>query len=316
MSAASRYKTLFLLLLVVGLISRRLYQRFWDSNLHVTFFDVGQGDAALIQFKGGKTMLIDAGGGNPNRNMGNRELFLELARQGILTLDIALLTHPDQDHGMGFLGIFEGLQVKEMWYNAAFDLTIDRHPVLRNLMQVASRQRTLLKNWVAPVSLNVNGADLSLFPLQDPGVKTNNKSLVMLLEFSGCRLLFTGDIETASEQRLIGLLPEITLLKVAHHGSWTSSSENFLTAISPRFAVISAGLNNRYGHPHRWVLRRFGRHRTQIFRTDFHGFVKFTISPGGRIWCRTFLGDCGVAMCAEHVLNPQMPPFQLQHLIP
>src|SRR5437660_1437808 len=106
-----------ILVLAVLFPVSRFHDRFVDSTLRVTFFDVGQGDAILAELPRGKTLLVDAGGGFGDYDMGKAELLLELARRGILSLDAVLLTHPDQDHGYGFLGVLQNFAVGALWLN-------------------------------------------------------------------------------------------------------------------------------------------------------------------------------------------------------
>jgi competence protein ComEC len=284
----------FLLALALG----RAYFRFFERSLSITFFDVGQGDAALVQFPGGKTLLVDAGGGFQNWNIGSRELVPELTRRGILRLDYALLSHPDQDHGYGFKGIFEKLQVGELWMHAGEP---SRGPQRRltELLEVAAwRTGAQLRRFGRAAVVDVAGARLRLIPLGDRVSSSNDRSLVLALEFAGCRALFTGDMEKPQENILARQWPEpIQILKVAHHGSKTSSTKPWIEVLAPRWAVISVGLPNRYAHPSPEVIQRLVAHQVQLFRTDFHGFVQFRISPTGEIRCRTALGDCGSDNC-------------------
>jgi len=110
----------FFAFLVVLAVSQRVYFRYWDPRLRITFFDVGQGDATLVQFPGGETLLIDAGGGSAKWNVGEAVLKPELSRIGVLRLDAALLTHPDQDHIQGFFGILKHFELGVFWINASF----------------------------------------------------------------------------------------------------------------------------------------------------------------------------------------------------
>lgn len=282
------------LLLLLGL--KRFYSRYLDENLRITFFDVGQGDSALVRFPGGKTLLVDAGGGFKDWDWGSRELFPELARMGILRLDIAFLTHPDQDHAYGFTGIFKELSVGEFWFNSSFQKDASPKPVFTQLERLANERHIRLRGFDRMMELREGKAILRVLPLM--GEKTNDRSLVLFLEFGTCRVLFTGDIEAAAEEELAReKLPPVTLLKVAHHGSKTSSTESFLRSESPRWAVISVGARNSYGHPDPGVLARLRRHHAQVFRTDFHGYVEYVFSPRGEARCESALGECGVSRC-------------------
>ena len=273
----------------------RWKERFRNDRFQVTFFDVGQGDAALLQFPGGKTMLVDAGGGFGEWDMGKRELFLELTRLGILSLDVALLSHPDQDHGYGFVGILQNITMSEFWLNGSFLTDLRKKPLLSTLLGFSQLQGVKVRGFHKRQSMNWNGVGLTLLPVKE-GMSTNNRALVLFAEFGGCGVLFTGDIEAQAE---MGLYPpgRVSLLKVAHHGSRTSSTEGFLLRVLPRWAVISVGLRNRYGHPSPDVLLRLRGHAIQTLRTDFHGYVRFVFSKDGLAECQTALGPCGTSWC-------------------
>jgi competence protein ComEC len=279
------------LLILLGI---RVHQRYW-GNFTLTFLDVGQGDAALIQFQGGKTLLIDSGGIFGRSNFGQRTLYPELARKGILQLDYAVLSHPDRDHGHGFLGLFDSMTISEFWYPEVFKR--QKHPLLMELLNRA-KTRSKSKGFEQFSKQSLGGANIELFPMRHLGPKSNNNSMVALLTYHGCRFLFTGDIEKPAEEQLSKVrLPNITVLKVPHHGSHTSSSVSLLNSLRPRIAVISAGRGNPYHHPHLSVLRRYRQWGSQVLRTDFHGFVEFTVDREGKMTCRSYEGYCGTIQC-------------------
>ena len=292
-------------LILLVLICHRIYQRFQRGALQVTFFDVGQGDSALLLFPGGKTILVDAGGGPIHRgatieggpDLGTKELFPELARMGILHLDVAFLTHPDWDHAYGFHGILQELSVGELWLNSAFMKLSPPNPLLDSLVRKARLRGTPIREFSKAAEFTLQGVRLHVIPLHGDG-KTNDESLVLFVEFAGCTAFFSGDVEAPSERELTRFrLPRSLLLKVAHHGSKTSSTESFLRWAFPRWAVISVGARNHYGHPSPVVLRRLKAHGISIFRTDFHGYVRFSFSSKGEVECETALGSCGRARC-------------------
>jgi competence protein ComEC len=272
----------------------KIQDRYFHKNLKITFFDVGQGDSALIEFPGGKTMLIDAGGGFRKYNIGERVLFRELTKKGILTLDYALLTHPDQDHGYGFLGLFSEIGIQEFWFNGLFENSSKK--LMKNIFSFLEHNKTQKRPFHQNEKRILSDAIIHLYPLKSPS--TNNSSLVQILEYSRCKIAFTGDIEEpAEDQWLQNSLPLIDILKVAHHGSKTSSSEKFLNQIQPKVGIISVGALNRYGHPSTKVINRFLKNKTQILRTDFHGFIELSITPDGDYSCQSAKGFCGQGRC-------------------
>jgi len=283
--------------LAAFLILRRCYFRYWDPNLIITFFDVGQGDSALIQFPYGKTMLIDGGGGWETFSLGERVLIPELSRLGILRLDHVVLSHPDNDHAFGLLAILKKLEVGELWLSR--DLINYKKPkLLTKIEEVSQIRNVTINRLMSPYQLRINGVRARLIPLSTAKRSRNNQALIVDIEFGKCKALFTGDIERESEWDLGHNFPaKVHLLKVPHHGSLTSSTPLFLKSFSPKWAVVSVGLKNQYGHPRSEVLSRYRSFGTQLFRTDFHGAVRFKITPQGNVRCETYLGDCGVSQC-------------------
>ena len=283
---------LLLVILVVSLGFRMC--RRYGSDLEVYIWDVGQGDAALIRFPGGKTMLIDAGGGFGEWDLGSRVLLPELARLGVLSLDIALLSHPDQDHGYGFLGLWRELRAGELWVNGREDL---RHPkpLLRKLLRSASAENVGVEFFNEVSERDIGGARVRLFPLGTAGAASNNRTLAVLLEWKGVSFAFTGDMESDAESAFFDRIDgPVTVLKVAHHGSRTSSFPAALARARPTWSVISSGAGNHYGHPHVSVLERLQNFDGGMLRTDFHGFAHFVVHEDGRLTCETGKGGCGV----------------------
>ncbi|HEY4518338.1 MAG TPA: MBL fold metallo-hydrolase [Candidatus Paceibacterota bacterium] len=223
--------------------------------LTVSFLDVGQGDAILIDGPSGIQVLIDGGRG--------KKVLSELGE--VLpfydrSIDVIIATHPDQDHMEGLIG------VPERYDNLLFiepDLTTDKpfQIKLRELVKAKGVQE-LFAQAGQSIALG-DGATLTiLFPDLDVSNWqdiTNNASVVALLEYGQTSFLFTGDSPSAIESRLVkelsGVL-DVDVLKVGHHGSRTSSSQAFIDATSPEFAIISAGKDNSYGHPHGEVIER------------------------------------------------------------
>ncbi len=281
-----------LFLFLMGSFSWRAYERFWPGTLRILFFDVGQGDSILVRFPKGAVWLIDAGGGSAKWNWG-RELFLELTRMGVLTLDVALLTHPDQDHALGFVGLFDQLTVRDFWWNG--HLAPGSEPLLDRLKAQAKDRGIRSLPQGTPQQRQVEGVHVHTLPLRR-GTSSNDRSLAVSIEWSGCRFLMAGDAEAAGEKELLARgIGAHHVLKVNHHGSKTSSLPEFIAKVSPRWAVFSAGEGNRYGHPAPSIVHRFsGR---QILRTDFHGYAEFTVRSDRTLSCHSARGPCGKVRC-------------------
>ena len=211
-----------------------------------------------------------------------------LRSRGITHVDRVVLTHGDMDH----IGGIDALLGK-MTFGAV--LTNGTSPKAKELELLAQFQAQSVPIWSGEPGMkwtDMPGVEWKwLHPKQSAGYSGNDASVVLQLTAYGNTVLFTGDIEADGENMLLeNGIPVIDILKVAHHGSKTSSTEAFLTATSPRYAVISAGQRNRYGHPSPEVLERFAKIGTHLFRTDRHGAVTLTISPKGISW-KTQLAD-------------------------
>jgi competence protein ComEC len=243
----------------------------------LTFFDVGQGDAILVR-DGRHALLVD-GGGWSQGDFGGRVLVPALAGEGIRRLDAVALTHPDRDHCGGLLDLVDYIEIGELWMapdqaaGCARELRLRPGPKLRVLW---AGEQARLAGWLLRV----------LSPSAAPSGTDNGRSLVLLAETKGTRALLTGDIEAAGEQELLGaeaLAKGVDILKVAHHGSQTSSAAVFLRAVRPRLAVISVGAGNAFGHPHAAVLARLRSAGAPTLRTDLAGEVVVSILGGGSL---------------------------------
>jgi len=285
---------LFAVLLVLG------FQRFWERYITATaeilFWDVGQGDSAFLKLPEGETYLIDSGGGWGNAQVGD-EIAAELAAQSVLHLKGLFLSHLDSDHAGGSLAILRKIQVEKVFYPKAFD---SFYSALLKHIKAESLSREIP---VIPVreDFSLQGKDFTIrvWPMNlMESKKSNNSSLVIQIDIYGCRFLMTGDIEKEAENLLIKRISSpSTVLKVAHHGSLTSTQRRFLSRAQPRFSVISVGERNSYGHPKNTVLERLRFFRSRILRTDFHGFISFRINPKGKLTCTNALGSCGEYQC-------------------
>lgn len=236
--------------------------------LEVTFFDVGQGDAIFIETPSGHQILIDGGPGSAIlEKLGNEMPFWDR------TIDLVILTHPERDHYGGLLEVLKRYKVENILWTGILRDTAEYQEWQRliersNVLIAESGQQIIAGEAVFKI----------LFPfesLQGEEVKnTNNTSIVSKLICGSNSFLFVGDIYKKIERELIGKGIDSDVLKIAHHGSKTSSAQEFIEAVSPNIAVIQVGKENSYGHPTKEVLDILEKHGINILRTDLNGDIK------------------------------------------
>ncbi len=292
---------ILLILALAGDAAYWLYQRFWQPDLQVTYMDVGQGNAALLELPGGHTALIDGGGFSDNNvfDMGARVIAPFLWRKKIHTIDALILTHPNSDHLNGLLYIAQHFNVKTVWTNGESRTTQG----YRRFKKIVSQKQLNLPDFKnMPRKQRINGVEFSfMYPPPDFLDKmavqkwrnTNNNSLVLKVSFGDISFLFPGDIMAEAEKELVSLSGAdlaCTVLLAPHHGSRSSSSRLFLSHAQPDVAVISAGWKNRFKFPHSTVLEAYEKSGCRIMRTDQNGAITF-ITDGKRLHIRSFLSE-------------------------
>jgi competence protein ComEC len=269
-----------------------LYQRFWHSDLRVTVIDVGDGSAALLEIPGGYTIMIDGGGFSDNSSfdVGSRIIAPLLWKKKIKTVDLLILSHPNSDHLNGLIYLADHFNVKTLWTND------EPHPTMgyQELMKVCAR-RGIFSPAYAHMEREhlINGVQLDfLYPPQDfmdhkesdRWRSTNNNSLVVKASYGEASFLFAGDIMAPAERELVylagGRLASRVLI-APHHGSRSSSSQQFLEAVDPEVIVVSCSRNGRFNFPHPEILERYKDLGVSIFRTDLNGAVR--LSTNGQL---------------------------------
>ncbi len=255
----------------------------------LVLFDVGQGEALLLGH-GHRAVLVD-GGGWSGGDFASRVLLPALAGQGVRRLEAAISTHPDADHCGGLVGIAELLPIAQVLTAPGF---LDA-PCIRALSHGRGvPTRTL----VAGDRFALGAFELEVLHPAPGGASrsTNDASLVLAARVLGHHLLLTGDAEAGAEREMLARSrPALGahVLKVGHHGSRTSTSRAFLAAVDPAVALISAGRDNRFGHPHPEVVRRLEREGVRVFSTPVHGMVELRFLSEGR-W-RLAFGRAAIA---------------------
>ena len=241
--------------------------------LTVAFIDVGQGDAIYIESPTGNQVLVDGG-----KNSAVLRGLGELISATDHSLDVVIATHPDMDHIGGLPEIFKRFEVGQFFESGVRDDGADQ-----KALDDSVRNEGLIPGHGYPgTRLAIGGGAYIefLFPESDAALfESNTGSIVVRAVYGDTAFMLTGDSPAAVEQHLArryGPTLSSDVLKVGHHGSKTSSSEMFLSAVSPQYAVISAGCNNSYGHPHTEVLERLRTFKTAILETCKEGTVLFT----------------------------------------
>ena len=239
-----------------------------EKPFSVVFLDVGQGNATLLQTPDGD-ILVDCG-----PESAQETLCRKLKSRGVESLKFLILTHPDEDHIGGADVILEQIPVEAILYNGGTEESESFSRLLTAAAQKGLSVTALERDDRAALG------DLSITVLHpanrtDPG-EGNKGSLVFRADYGALSILFTGDADETVEKTLLSgsanLLPA-TVLQVGHHGAETSSSLEFLQAVSPSVAVISCGAGNRYGHPDGRVLERLREVGASVYRTDLEGDV-------------------------------------------
>ncbi|MFL6193828.1 MAG: DNA internalization-related competence protein ComEC/Rec2 [Thermoanaerobaculia bacterium] len=275
-------RTLPVLTAGLGLFAVLAWKADGPRGAELAMLDVGQGDAILVR-DGDRAILVD-GGGWGNGDLGGRVLLPALLGEGVRHLDALVMTHPDQDHCAGLVDIAAYLPVDEVWMAPGWERAgcTDRLlsvPGIRPRF-LARGDRVQLGRWWLT----------ALHPEADDHHPVNERSLVLMAGVHGRRALLTGDVESWAEHDLadvFGRHLEADLLKVAHHGSRTSSTETFLDAASPRLALISAGIKNLYHHPSPEVVDRLQDHGARLLRTDRAGEILVRFGSDGRMRIET-----------------------------
>lgn len=279
-----RWKVLVLFLCgIIVLQVKSLVSRLSVNKMEVIFFDVGQGDAAIVKTPAGKVMLIDTGVWSPGYDSGRSVLIPYLKSEGINRLDAVVLSHPHSDHIGGILSILNEVEVDTL-YNSGYEY--DSALYKRYLVR-ADEQGIPLRSLETGDLIFVDSA-ISVQVLGPAGHNSsgdpNQYSVILRIMYGGISFLFTGDAGEEQEERLInifGPLLQSNVLKAGHHGSKSSSTRRFMAAVSPEITVVSNGYRNKFRHPHREAVLNISRNSEKVLYTALQGAVK--LRTDGRI---------------------------------
>jgi competence protein ComEC len=258
--------------------------------LRVTFLDVGQGDAAVVQFPGGRTMSIDAGGAAGGTfDIGSRVVSPAFWALGVRRLDYLSLSHGDPDHIGGAGALLRDFHPAEVWEG----VPVPPHELTNRLKALAARAGVPWRTLQAGDALSIGDVRLTVHHPPPPDWERqkvrNDDSEVLEIRYGGVSVVFTGDIGGDVERSIAASFDRapIRILKAPHHGSASSSSMDFLRALNPAVAVVSAGRGNPFGHPAPLVLDRYRAIDAAVYRTDLDGAVTVE-TDGTTVSLRTF----------------------------
>lgn len=255
-----------------------------ENSMTVSFLDVGQGDSILIKLPDGKHVLIDAA--NPGDGA---DILDYLSNEGVKMLDYIVATHPHADHIGGMSYIIENTQVGQIFAPKIASSDVPTTKTYENfLLSIKEKGLKITATKGGNILFEGEGYKAQcLAPNNDKNNGLNNYSVVFKLTYGEDVFLFTGDATSEIENEIISKDYDINcdVLKVGHHGSHSSSSERFLNAASPKYAVISCGRDNSYGHPHGQVLTAFSKLEglSALYRTDVHKTITAVSNGNGTI---------------------------------
>ncbi len=283
-------KIKFLILSLILLANFFAWSVVWEmnqpQNLEVVFFDIGQGDSIFIKTPEGHNILIDGGPGKTILERLSQEMFF-WDRE----IDLIILSHVHSDHVGGLIEVIPNYEVRNILWNGV----LDDNSVSRSWQRVIDESEANIK--IARAGQRIKGKTFYidiLYPFDDLEVKDLNlSSVVARLVSNNGTFLFTGDAYSSIEKELIekedfcktsndpicrSIVLNSNVLKVGHHGSRTSTSDEFLKRVNPSIAVIQSGANNRYGHPHLETLEILKKHDIRVLRNDVDGNIKILSS--------------------------------------
>ena len=299
--AAAIWKTRWVALVVVLLLVLLFLEPFppaiHPGELELTAIDVGQGDSLLVILPDGRRMLVDGGGipafgriARSQLDIGEDVVAPYLWDRGIRNLDVIAISHAHDDHIGGVPALVNDFGPREIWTGAT-----PESPTWNAVRDRAAHVGAKIVPMQAGRCFTIGGARFDVLappsdyvPVDEP---KNNDSLVLRLTYGRRSFLLTGDVERPIEREMLdaGEIHPTDVLKVPHHGSRTSSTEEFLDALHPAFAVVSAGFENSYGHPHPLIVQRLTDRHIAILRTDRDGLITIR-TDGKRLTVETFAG--------------------------
>lgn len=257
--------TLFIMIIILLILSACNND---TKDLKVHFLDVGQADSTLLELPNSEVALIDGGNKGDGKFLVNYIKNLDIEK-----IDYIIATHPHADHIGGLLEVIETFDIGKVYMPGK---TANTKIFEELLIGIKKKDLKITQAKDGIIILDQGDLNLSILsPANDTYKKANDYSIVNKLIYKDVSLLFTGDAEVTAEKELIDNDMDLSsdVLKVGHHGSDTSSTDEFLNNVKPRYAVISCGINNKYGHPDPLVIQRLKSRDIKVLRTDEMGTI-------------------------------------------
>jgi competence protein ComEC len=242
--------------------------------------DVGQGDGTWVKLPAGGSFLVDAGPRDERRDSGESVIEPALRVEGAGRIANALLSHAHLDHFGGFEWLARRGWIGTLWENGRDRGGAWRRGLSRALRRHGGRAVGVQRDTTLALG---GGASLTIERGIADGPHENDASLAGLLRVGGATALFAGDLETDGEEALLPRLGNVDVVKAPHHGSRTSSGEDWVATLRPSVVLVSSGEHNRFHHPSATVLGRYERFGARVLRTDQEGAIRLTLVPGGAL---------------------------------
>lgn len=244
-----------------------------NSNLEIYFFDVGQADSILIK-NNNDTMLIDAGNNSDGDNLVN---YLK-NDIGINDIDIVVGTHPHEDHIGGLDEVISSFDIGKIYMPDA----ISSSKTFEDVLDVIEKKDYSISVPIIDEIFELGNLKFKVIYTGSDERDLNNTSIVIKMMFGNTSYLFMGDATSKTEKKILDSDINVDVIKIGHHGSSYSSSEDFLNKVIPKYAIIQVGVDNNYNHPHKETLDNLNSRNIKIYRTDVDGTIKL-ISDGDKI---------------------------------
>lgn len=286
-------KVLAYIVIFTVLVTNTVNIKIIKNKLRINMIDIGQGDSCLIQTVYNRNILIDGGGALASEfDVGRSIVIPYLLDRGIKELDYVMVSHFDFDHVGGIISVLEELSVK----NILIAEQIEMSNSYERLMEISKYKKIKVTYLKYNNSIKIdNETYLDILWPEEEQIKVNpinNNSLVCKLKYKEFSMCFTGDIEEIAEKKIAKIYKDklrCNILKVAHHGSKTSSCDEIMKYLNPNIAIISVGVDNRFNHPSDEIIKKFRDSKIKVYRTDLMGEINILVDKNSNIQVNTFI---------------------------